>query len=487
MPTSRQPRKRPRAQALRGSSRQNARHQGARVGNTVPRSVASGPAARPSSAAASSRPTARGRQSTGVLRVPTSNGELLITRRHFLYGALGIGALAAVTAGATAISTAKKRDEAVATLTVSSDSVSTLDDYSEVSPDSAFTLVNSFELPFGTLVWANGTSVAACLLPTDQASPLTQIGLLHLSSGSCDTVVDKAVGASDGFEIYDARASTNGIVWTEANIMEGQWRVYAAGFGSGTTLNTPRVIDSGSNDQETPALAAVGDWAFWQTMPAAGSTQAKTGAAAVKRAKFSGGDSESVYESKGRMATPLYAGENGVVATPRSAKSSSYYDLVHIDGTSGQQDDTTTLPSGMKPNQVGYGPNGFSFCFESIYSYGDGIANLGTYTPVTAHAPGSGYDGLSWFRFGKTPYGSPCWCTKEWFMVKSTRSVCAINPSSRTYCTLNVASGCTDWGDYLASSGTNSNVVTAMQINQTDTSGQTVKKTQVRVWSPAST
>ncbi|MEG1098239.1 MAG: twin-arginine translocation signal domain-containing protein, partial [Raoultibacter sp.] len=42
------------------------------------------------------------------LHIPTGNGEILITRRHFLYGALGVGALAAAAAGGTAIQNAAK-------------------------------------------------------------------------------------------------------------------------------------------------------------------------------------------------------------------------------------------------------------------------------------------------------------------------------------------------------------------------------------------
>ena len=46
------------------------------------------------------------------IHVPTSNGELLLTRRHFLFGALGVGALAAVAGGASLV--IKKQQEEAA-------------------------------------------------------------------------------------------------------------------------------------------------------------------------------------------------------------------------------------------------------------------------------------------------------------------------------------------------------------------------------------
>ena len=38
-------------------------------------------------------------------------------------------------------------------------------------------------MPYGTLVWANSETYAACLLPTENSSPLTQAAVLSLSSG----------------------------------------------------------------------------------------------------------------------------------------------------------------------------------------------------------------------------------------------------------------------------------------------------------------
>lgn len=435
-------------------------------------------------------PTMRTPQVTGSgpirsdgIHIPTNNGELLITRRQFLYGAIGIGAIIGVSAAATSLSAAEREKSAVTTISVPTTSVFTLDGCTEVAVEQTFTKIGDYEMPFATLIWANGDDIAACLLPTATASPLTQVGLLMLGTGNSYTVLESAVGASEGFEIYDVRANMNGLVWTEANILNGAWRIYTATLSSQISLGTPQKVDEGGSDWETPTLGISGKHAYWQLMPSISSSQVKTATASLKRVDLGGTQVDTLYTSKGRMASPLYSCDDGVVITPKCAKSSSYYELVHVDDATGQQDDGIILPSAMKPNQVGYGPTGFAFCFESIYSYGDGIANLGTYTPAASHADND-YDGLKWFRFGRTPQASPCWCTNDWFVVKSTQSVCAVNLTDRTYSVFGTESGCTDWGDYLCSSGKNSTVVSAIQINQTETSGAVTKKCLVRVWEP---
>ena len=62
--------------------------------------------------------------------------------------------------------------------------------------------LGEYDLPYGTLLWANSDSTAACLLPTEFGSPLTQIGILMLESGLIETVLEEAVGTDEHFEVY---------------------------------------------------------------------------------------------------------------------------------------------------------------------------------------------------------------------------------------------------------------------------------------------
>ena len=82
-------------------------------------------------------------------------------------------------------------------------------------------IASTIKLPFGSLVWSCDDAVAACLLPTEVAKPLAQIGLIFPEAGTYLTVLEHAVGEAEGFEIYDVRANSAGAIWTEADIMDG--------------------------------------------------------------------------------------------------------------------------------------------------------------------------------------------------------------------------------------------------------------------------
>ena len=87
-------------------------------------------------------------------------GQVLLTRRHFLYGAIGIGALAVVGGGiGVGVNAASKANEPTFnTLAVSKDAVTscsaaTPGDFTEIEDSSTVLgLSGTYELPYGTLV-----------------------------------------------------------------------------------------------------------------------------------------------------------------------------------------------------------------------------------------------------------------------------------------------------------------------------------------------
>lgn len=431
----------------------------------------------------------KSRGGTGGIHVPTPNGELLLTRRHFLFGALGVGALAALGGGATVL-IKKQQDDAsgaVKTLEVPASKVTTLttsDDSSEFTliDDASTRMSNTgrFELPYGTLVWANGDDVAACLLPNDEAKPLTKVGLLSLSSGNLTTVLDKAVGQSDNFDIYDVRATTAGVIWTEANIFDNTWRLYTA-TSDGSSIGTPQLVDQGDSAWETPSVAAVGSYAFWQVLPKIDGPHS-TEDSLVKRAAMGSDNAETVYTSHGRPCTPLYARANSVVVAPRADTTGTYYQLTHLDAASGTVLDSMVLPRAMRPLEAGYGDTGFMFSFDARYDYGDGISNLGTYAP-SAKVSDSDYSDAPWFCFGRTPTAAPAWCGGL-LMVKSSRTVCGIDLQTNEYLALQPDNGADDYGEYLASTGSNGVTVTYANIDDKPIVGDPKKYCLVKVWKP---
>lgn len=444
------------------------------------------------------------------VQIPLPNGnKVLLTRRQLLYGAVGAGALLVAGGGAAVVTQLNKDDSGDFNfLEVPEEAVATSDDFAMLDDSSNnMVLVGNFELPYGTLVWANDDSVAACLLPTDTAKPLTQIALLFLGSGEYPVVRETAVSQDEGFDIYDVRANSSGLIWTEVDILDGVWRIYSATF-DGNEVGQPTLLDEGTSDWETPTIAAVGSYAFWQVLPQADGPKS-TEDSLLKRAPFGSSQdaAEVVYTSHGRMCTPPYALHDSVVITPRTETGGVRYQLTHIDAQSGEVLDTLVLPQSMKPLEAGYGNTGFMFSFDAIYNYGEGIANLGTYVPASEITPqplmqtitnergeteevmgkpgNEEYSGAPWFRFARTPSAAPAWCGK-YLMVKSTSAVCGIDFDTQQYFALEVKSGTDSYGDYLASTGMGETVVTYSNIDYQPLDGDAQKYCLVRVWSPIS-
>lgn len=417
----------------------------------------------------------------------TSNSELLVSRRAFLYGAAAAGAAVGAVAaaaglglsGCSAVSAVTGGGGDISYLEVPESSLVPLSDFEALdSAEGRVQLLSSFDIPYGTLVWANDDEVAACLLPTSAGSPLTQVGLLFFGSGSLDVVLASAVGAAEHFEIYDVRATANGLVWTEANVLRGLWRVYTAKLAMGAIDGAPQLVDEGDSTCDTPMLAVSAKRAFWQVVPKAPNDAGLT--SRLMAAAFGSSSTECVYENVRRMGTPPYSASDSITIAPRLDASTTYYQLTNIDADKGSVTDTLTLPGGMTPLETGYGKTGFMFSFSNIYDYGDGISNLGTYTPLRLPSDGD-YSSVKWFGFARTPTAAPAWCGNL-LIVKSSYSVCGVDLDAGTYFALDVDNGADDYGEYLASSGTHGNFVTFANIDHRPIGADAVHACRVKVW-----
>ena len=402
------------------------------------------------------------------LHIPTGNSEILLSRRQLLFGAAGLAGIAAVGGATAAIGGADSGDQ-VASLSVGESDVFTLDDCAEVPVDDVMVKLGEYKLPYGSLVWAGCDTVCACLKPTEKASPLVRASLLDITSGSESTVLSKADGRKEGFEIYDIRASDDGAIWTEANILTGEWRVLVAAI-SMMELQEHHQVDAGDASTEMPTLAAIGANAYWQVVPVEPPEDAEDpdeGETQVRMVPFAApADAKTIYTAPGRCETALApaTNEQGVVVTRRHPEARSHRQMLLV-GPDGSELDEITFPSRMVPMEACYGASGFAFSFESIYNYGDGIANLGTYTPQAKPDAGQ-YSNRSWFHFTRTPSMPPSWCD-GWFMVKSTSAVVGIDLASKRYVVFPTDNNAEAYGDCLASVGDNGTVVIFTNIDRT--------------------
>ena len=405
--------------------------------------------------------------------------ESLLSRRGFLYGAIGVGALAAVGVGATVTSALPDVGTPdIEHIDVPENALTTLAELEVIDDaEDAVRLVSRFELPYGTLVWCNDDDIAACLLPTETGSPLAQVGLLFLDSGTLHTVLKQAVGTAERYEIYDVRATSSGMVWTEANVLKGSWRIYSAAI-SDNVPGEAVLMEEGDATYDTPTLAAVGNRALWQVLPKAPNDAGL--ASRLMSATFGRNDATCLYESARRMGTAPYATKDSVVITPRVDSASVYYQLTNVDAANGAVTDQMTLPRAMAPLEAGYGTNGFMFSFPDIYDYGGGISNLGTYTPLAKPEDGN-YSAAQWFGFTRTPTAPPAWC-KDLLIVKSSYSVCGVDLAAGTYFAIDVDDGADSYGDYLATTGVRDAFVTYANIDHTPVDGKKTHVCRVKVW-----
>lgn len=406
--------------------------------------------------------------------------EVLLTRRNLLIGAGVIGGIAAIGGISSAASSAFSPNNDIESISVPQDAVTELSSLSEVPYGDYLKLNTSYRLPLGSLVWADNNTVAACLCPTEKSRPLNTIRLFYFASANLVEVLKKPQGLDEGFDIYDVRCSTEGVVWVECNIYENTWRVYTAQLENASLHNILKV-DEGDGDWITPSIAACENAAFWQVAPEPNGQFAKE-KAELRAVHFGESAYEQVYESLHSFACRIVTAADGVVIAPRLSSSTLYYQLTKILASDYSVADQLILPQRMTPCNIGYGKSGFSFAFDNIYNYGDGISNLGTYTPMKAVDPYH-YNDLPWFRFGRTPSATPMWCD-EWFVVKSARAICGVHFASNNFFMIDIPNDTDTYGEYLVSSGSCNLIVGLSRIMSTSESEN--DHTLMRIFTPTS-
>ena len=447
---------------------------------------------------------------TQAVAIPFEHGQMTITRRQLMYIAGGVAALGVVGGGAYAFNQVFGEHELVEeSVDVPTSAVSASTEFSQLEQDSCVALTGDFKLSFGTMLWCNSDTLAACLVPGDTGNPLTKVDLLHFSTGNTDTVLEAAAGASEGFQILDVRATTSGLVWVESDILEQTWRVYTATLKQDGALGTPVCADAGDADWELPSIAISDDMAFWQVQPATSGAAAKS-QTALKACALGGKSVQVLWESAGHCACAVNATDKYVVIAPRAQSGSGVrYRLTCLDAKTGAEEDSLVLPSTMKPTDVTYCDTGFAFSFDAIYSNSTGISNIGTYVPAQKVAAAGGNSGLSvagssasnasdvdgaatavnseaysnanWFRWARTPVCAPANCG-NFLVVKSTTAVCGVNLAANTYFAIDTDTGCEDYGDMLATTGAHKNIVTYSNVTTKPLSGESEQYCHVRVW-----
>jgi hypothetical protein len=416
-----------------------------------------------------------------------------VTRRQFIFGLLGTGALAAGTS--TLLTGCEKKDataeliEAAATyapnaqisyLEVREEQIVAGSDAEEAVAADYLHERASFDLPIGCLLHQDSENFAVVLQShagTQGSDSLVTLSFLNLQNGQLRDLLASPISASQDYVIYDARANEQLLIWVECHLASNGWRVYAAPLTEGSR-GSETLLDEGDALFEPPMLCVCNESAYWTVMPD------PEGAAShedslLKRARLQGagnsvavGATEQVYVSHGRMITNPQASDGVLTFVPRVDVSTVFYQLTALDDASSEIFNVAILPPALRVSDAVFGPAGFSFQIEANYDYAQGLSLYGTYQELPDER---------FFFANKTP-SSPVAYVGDCLYLKSTKNIIGFDVRRNRSFVVETPKDCVDYGDVLAGSGARQTLVAYTTIVNKMSVDKSV--TRVRVLEP---
>lgn len=345
------------------------------------------------------------------------------------------------TAAATALAGCGSDDtstpQTIDTLGAAVTSVS--DAYSE-SDEGSHATTTDHELTTGSLLWASSNAYAATLIPGETSRPLVSLGLTSLADGSTTELMHDAVGASEGFDIYDFRASDHVAVWVEDNFLTGAWRVYAAQL-RGTTLGDAGLLYEGDSDFEPAPIAAADSVAIWVVQPDENGAHSRDNTIVYAQAP-GGSQATTICTSRGRLGCRPHVANNILTITPRLDTSGTYYQLLACDPASGGEISSLTLPVNVRPLDAVWSGAAFAWSVEASYDSGGSLGQYGVYLQ----------QGQDFIRLGRTPQEGLVWIGDK-LVCKTGSNLTVLDTAARQYYSITAPSGCASYGDCLATDG----------------------------------
>ena len=315
--------------------------------------------------------------------------------------------------------------------------------------------IAEYKLPNCSQVWASSDSCAAVLTATGKASPLMKASILDLSDGTLYEVLPEAT--QKNADIEEVRCTDEAIAWTEVNEKTQTWTLFMASLDS--TYNMGKKVKLGegnTTEYDEPQFCITGSTVIWEVMPNADGAKSEENSYVYKQS--TGDKSPTVMlVSPGRLATAPVVSDGVLTIVPRVDDDGIYYSLVAIDIKTDEILERMDLEASMKPHNAIYQDGAFTFAFEATYDVGEGIAEYGTYIQTGKN---------TFTRFARIPLDTAAKCG-AYTIIKSTTATIWINTEKSTYFTLMQPDGSADYGDYLATEGECSKIVTFATIEST--------------------
>lgn len=311
-------------------------------------------------------------------------------------------------------------------------------------------LTETFRLPAGSIVEVDAPTYAAVRSITGLPHPLNRFSLLDLRTGRMTTLLGQAVRHDAGFDIVDARAGERVAAWVETNMTTGEWSVQA-GRLDGISIGTPVEVASGDATTMLPSIGVSGDEVIWLVSPDEGA-EGSTGNAVLSALTLgSGGEPRVLFESAETVSLPVtVAGRVATVAERRRVTGIRQSTIRAIDIDSADEIASLELPAPINPSDAVYLDGRFSFSVPARYDGVGPLGDVGTFLQV---------EDAEFIRVARQPLDTPALVDGR-FVVKDGRAISIVEADSKTHATLPTVDKLPDYGEYLASNGIASDIVT---------------------------
>ena len=377
-----------------------------------------------------------------------------VSRRGFIKGT---AAAAGGAAALTALSSCSKKgdddgtpptvvDSSKATYVVGSGSITG----SYTAADSTPQASGTWRLPLGATLRPSEGAWKPFVTPGKTATPMVRAGAVSISSGAVLTLVEKA-RAGGNYVILDARCSDSVFAWSEIDLVTRSWKLYAAPM-TGSALGTVTSLWESDSAWDPPQFTCTSTSVLWYVMPSASGGHV-TESSSCYLWKTGSTQATEVVRSPGHFACEPSVSDGVAVLVPRvRASAGRYYGITAYS----LSDDLTTvidqlvLPQSVAPMLATRIDDKFAFSIEANYSSGGLLGQMGTYigngsdpfvvVPLEPSADVSGSGGV--------------------YVVKTRSSHLVVNTNDKTYSTIAAPNRSVDYGDYPASVGKTSTLVT---------------------------
>lgn len=320
----------------------------------------------------------------------------------------------------------------------------------------------SWDLPLGCVLRpAEGTWIPA-MSTGDSADSTNKACALSIASGMLLDVVPEHISQGTTWAIFDARCSDEVFAWTEIDIIERNWVLYASKFADGALVGEPVKLWEADRLYDPPLVACTGSRVFWLVMPNA-SGERRTESSFCYLWKAGESKADAVVESPGRFATMPAISGNTITLVPRVRPDEGvYYGITAytIDDDLRTVVDQLVLPVSIRPMHAVRIGDTFAFSIEANYNSGGLLGKMGTYI-------GTGTGPFTMLE--REPFAEVAGNEDEVYVIKSRSSYFVVDVPHKTYSILTAADHCVDYGEYPATEGDASTFVTFSTIKSRET------------------